>query len=103
MSIRIGQGTIAFTVSHAHADWPFDASAYNFGATPASQDGVFVTVCKHSDGSLQIIAMDGTTANATFRVPIPLLNPLGLRIVVTWNDGSVILYLQGQFVQTIAL
>jgi hypothetical protein len=103
MSLRQGQGTIAFRANHPHTDWPTNTACYKFGATPVSEDGVFVTASKYPDGSLEVIVMDQTTANATFREAIPTLDAKGLHIVVTWKDGTVSLYLQGQPVRTIVL
>jgi hypothetical protein len=103
MSLRQDQGTISFWINNSNPGWPTDANYYKFGATPGSSDGVFVTTSKHTDKSLEVIVMDSTTANATFKEAIPQLVPKGLCIAVTWDRGTVKLYMQGQPIRTIVL
>jgi hypothetical protein len=99
MSLRSGQGTIAFWANGGHSDWATNSNSYSFGSSPVSPDGVRVESMKHPDKTIEVKASDGQDT-VTFRHPIPLVPPQGLHVVVTWENGEVKLYLGGSPVET---
>jgi hypothetical protein len=103
MGLRDGEGTIGFRIFHDHPDWSTNRNNYDFRGSPMSQDGVFLVVRKHADGYLEVIAMDTTTTNATFKTPVPQVRANRVHVIVTWQKGTDTLYLQGQPVQVVEL
>ncbi|QJX00576.1 hypothetical protein [Frigoriglobus tundricola] len=101
MSLASASGRFTFTSSAPAPHWATDGLYYEFGPSPASPEGVRVAATKHPDGSLEVRVDDGAE-DVTFRRPLPPL-PAGLLIGVTWNFGTVTLFVNGTRADSVTL
>jgi hypothetical protein len=94
MSLRANAGTITFRVSHPNTNWPADSLDYRFGPTEDSPDGVAVAAFKYGDGTFEVRAADATE-HVAFRGSLPPGCPPEIRLAVTWDSGTITLYIEG--------
>lgn len=92
------EGTVAFVVKHADADWSTNQKEYDFGRF--EQPGIAIVVKKHADGSVQVAVAGPLGRDFTFRKPCPDCAAGDLFVAVTWKEHEVNLYLNGQLAES---
>jgi len=92
------EGTIVFRLQHQHKGWSTNSSGYNFDI--ARGEDISVATTKHPDKTLEIKITGPYDKTFTFRNPIPVCDERGLHVAITWKEGTVKLYLNGQLVET---
>jgi hypothetical protein len=91
MSLR-NSGLITFLPTAPKPGWATDGQGYDLDPSPV-EDGVQITASKHPDGSLEIRVAD-QSEHIIFNHP-PGTAIANLSIAVSWNAGTVDLYLNG--------
>jgi hypothetical protein len=93
------EGTIGFTLKHAHYDWSFNHNGYNFGVLVI--EGVTIKPVKQPNKRL-FIEIEGLMGNGyLFTVDCPKCGAHGMPITITWKDGKINLYIKGLLLQTV--
>jgi hypothetical protein len=82
--------TLYMRLVHEHSDWSTNSDGYNFPTL--TQPDFTLRATKNPDRTISVwlTAPDG---DFDFCEPMPSVDELGLRVVVTWAKGEVILYL----------
>ena len=91
-------GSITFWMTFLHSDWATNDKGYKF---PEKRSGpIVINASKEPDGTVRI-EIDGPF-NKTFQfmAQIPECGEKGLFVAITWEKKEVLLYLNGQHVET---
>jgi hypothetical protein len=88
------EGSITFWARHEHPDWATNSHSYKWG--PIAADHILVAASKDSDAAIEVEVSGPFGETFSFRQKMPLCGPHGLFVAVTWKDGEVILYLNGE-------
>lgn len=99
MSLRNNSGTIAkkFSIDPQMlpADWRTDGKEHWFGVSPQSTDGVAFGAGKNANGNLEIRVADAALG-MTFQGPFPQPATYDIHIAITWNKGSISVFINGK-------
>jgi len=92
------EGTVSFWLGRDQGDWWSDDKGYSFPEIHA--EGVRVAATKHPDGTIELAFTQPTHDVLVFRHPVPPCGPRGLMVAITWTPKDIILYLNGEAIET---
>jgi hypothetical protein len=92
------EGTFMFWLKHEHKYWTTNTEGYDFGSI--KKLGLSANAVKHPDKTIEL-KFSGPFGQLNFRRPIPKCDERGLQVAITWKDSEVLLYLNGQLVDTV--
>lgn len=94
MSDIQNEGSITFWAKHDHSDWATNSHNYKWG--PITHQGISAIAKKESNAAIEV-SIDGPFGDSfCFRRQMPPCGPQGLFVAITWKDGLVSLYLNGE-------
>lgn len=95
------EGTVMFSMNHPHSDWITNSNGYSFGVF---KKGVLsISSTKHPDGTMELTITGLKDRPILTRQGIPASEFPGVTIAITWNEGEVVVYINGQRVDAIRL
>ena len=94
------EGTVMFVVNHPHPDWRTNSHGYSFGTI--RKGSLSVTSQKHPDGTMGLTIAGLTKRTLIVRRAIPAFDQPGVMVGITWDASEIVVYLNGQEVDTIS-
>ncbi|WNB75302.1 YecA family protein [Methylomonas koyamae] len=99
--VQAPEGTMLFSLVHAHSDWMTNSDGYQFG--PYRSGSLSVRAVKHPDTSLEMIVDGLSESIISTRQLIPNTNQPILVVCLRWNRKYVEFFLGDQRVNTIEI
>jgi hypothetical protein len=96
---HLREGTLEIWLKHPADNWETDDIFYNLGNL--NQNNIQISCSKTKDCRISITLTGPLGRTILFNVPLPTHDPRGVCVIITWKIDQVILYLNGQPVQTI--
>ena len=95
------EGSIAFRMKHADADWATNDKPYRFNTAEAGEGGVGAGsirawALKRPDGTVEFHVVGPLKSEIVLEGKIPPVDEHGLHVVITWSEKRVQLYLNAR-------
>ena len=88
------EGSIAFRMRHADADWATNDQPYRFN--PVEIGPVRAWAMKRPDGMVEFHVVGALNSEIVLEGKMPPVNEHGLHVVITWSKKEVQLYLNAR-------
>ena len=92
------EGTVDFWLGRGQGEWWRDNTEYHFPEIHAQ--GIHVAAVKHPDCTIELAFSGPSDDPLIFRHRVPPCTPRGLMVAITWSPKEIVLYLNGQPVET---